>query len=1588
MLGDGYTDALLLEATGACWWPSFGEVSLYAHTTPAPPLPPWPRLSLASSSSSTEACPPFHDLTTRDSHNTTTKRSGERPSSRSTATLTADTECFSPTSYSHARFQKVMQEDPVAAATARRIFFAAMTDSAMPTEMSIQSPVSCMCAAREEEGDAAPTSSSSFSYPPRRSAGLSRLGRTTFHLTATWYIPPSSSLSSRTATPSSSFLSSDNPSSTSTTWPSDSLFVKVKNPFLDEEMFLKVLQCPAGIVHPFSLPNSPTEKERGREKKKNPNGHARTVATRATKEDTEVPLSLAELALQHRIRITPACPPLSSGVPRDSSSLFSFPLEYFTSSFATQHGEQEDIALKEVKQKEEKGENERMKERKHEKRGKERKGSGGCFRPCACFSSSLHGAPSSAPLPCVLEAIRGLQPQGLAHALDTLSGWLNDFTHAVEQASTHEMAKETMRSFVKEEKVQGKAKMKHPSHSPIETRSSSFSSLLAVTISAPSGVGKEMCLSYLYHQLTRAPPRFPLHPSLSMWLAASSCFLRGASVAGVKAEGRKCIMENTKRVSHDVLHLERQEEDRDVQKVISSLLTGEHAEERDRRREQHHKYPKDLSGLPGAVSYYVADYRSLHLGSLLAMEAQDVIHAIAQVCQPLPITPLKLVRRSDPEIDNKMMERKEEETEASPDLPPAAASSSSSSLSPSSSSSATSPFTLCIPMMWITLHEVDLLLPDASRGKSSPAAMGFHSAVCWELIHQLDLLSQRRLRASVTEEEVKTLSTGSAPTSEKTTTHPTASICSTLTLSIPTPVVVWSLSTVQAPPFLLSAGQGREGDTSTQDGMEGSSLHALASVALLSRLCSRGATASIFLTPPTSFARLHYRHVLSLHIRSFYYYYYYFYEDGTVRRQAAEKQHTSRVRSRRLAERKDPTEDNDDVKVVFRSSPPPLPPLFSEHCAPAWETWPVHVFCARMHQHGDAYWESTSLPAILRRHETPLPTAVEKREEGKECDQHSPPQEEVKLVSLATEEPHAMDSSPSCAPVNQSREKEEAHGEEAQEKHRKDVLLSSPVPEPFASFFGVEEVIASLQARLVWPLSHLALLQQFSIPCVKGTVICGPSGCGKTSLLAALAQQLQQLVVEPPPPPPTWERSTDTVEKGEEERDAALQGTGTRMSSSMHPPSLAPPVPLFHVMVKDALTLVEKEVGKSEENIAALFQEARAKAPTVLFLDNLDAIASPRAPPPPPPPAVFFSSMKGKDGEKEKNSHGFSATLVQGESSSSPPPPAADTSHKATDRMLSTLLVEMDGLHAHTTSVPPTSGGGEDRAYAAGSASHSVPPLVVLISSAPSLHHLDPAVYRPGRLDVHLWVAPPPREVCAKVMKERLKPILFTDEASPIRRWMEKKEEGFTMLEQGAGETEASSTNGASPSSFSSSSKYSRVMLEVRDHLHALVECRYGPAPLLAALPPFPPHRNTTTASPSEAIPAEDTSPTTGVEADDGAVSTTAHPSATSSSSPAFSFFASPTPVSSTMTTAEVGKDEKTRNIRRRFSPTAPDVLADIRDVILSLLSAWQSWNETLPEPLEIQEEKAEEQRTPAQEEEEMLAYCKKALDAAFASLY
>ncbi|XP_066374830.1 cell division control protein 48 homolog C-like [Miscanthus floridulus] len=111
----------------------------------------------------------------------------------------------------------------------------------------------------------------------------------------------------------------------------------------------------------------------------------------------------------------------------------------------------------------------------------------------------------------------------------------------------------------------------------------------------------------------------------------------------------------------------------------------------------------------------------------------------------------------------------------------------------------------------------------------------------------------------------------------------------------------------------------------------------------------------------------------------------------------------------------------------------------------------------------------------------------------------------------------------------------------------------------FADLGGMEAVIEELMMEVVVPLCHPELPHRLGVRPVAGLLLHGPPGCGKTTLAHAIANE-----------------------------------TG---------------LPFYKISAPEVISGVS---GASEENIRGLFQKAYRTAPSIVFIDEIDAIASKR----------------------------------------------------------------------------------------------------------------------------------------------------------------------------------------------------------------------------------------------------------------------------------------------------------------------------------------------------------------------------------------
>jgi ATP-dependent 26S proteasome regulatory subunit len=112
----------------------------------------------------------------------------------------------------------------------------------------------------------------------------------------------------------------------------------------------------------------------------------------------------------------------------------------------------------------------------------------------------------------------------------------------------------------------------------------------------------------------------------------------------------------------------------------------------------------------------------------------------------------------------------------------------------------------------------------------------------------------------------------------------------------------------------------------------------------------------------------------------------------------------------------------------------------------------------------------------------------------------------------------------------------------------------------FADVVGMEELKKTIRLRIIEPFVAPGLFQRFKKRTGGGVLLYGPPGCGKTMIARAIATECR----------------------------AAFTAVG----------------------ISDILSMW---VGSSERNLAALFEKARSETPSVLFFDELDALAFSRS---------------------------------------------------------------------------------------------------------------------------------------------------------------------------------------------------------------------------------------------------------------------------------------------------------------------------------------------------------------------------------------
>ncbi|KAJ1530601.1 hypothetical protein ONE63_005483 [Megalurothrips usitatus] len=215
------------------------------------------------------------------------------------------------------------------------------------------------------------------------------------------------------------------------------------------------------------------------------------------------------------------------------------------------------------------------------------------------------------------------------------------------------------------------------------------------------------------------------------------------------------------------------------------------------------------------------------------------------------------------------------------------------------------------------------------------------------------------------------------------------------------------------------------------------------------------------------------------------------------------------------------------------------------------------------------------------------------------------------------------------------------------------VVLTTPTS--MDSIGGLQSIKNELRVAIEWPLTHPDAFARMGLPHPKGVLLYGPPGCAKTSIVKALAS------------------ATNT----------------TFLSVS-------------------AADLFSPYVGEAERAVAELFHRARTGAPTILFVDELDA-------------------MVGSRGDKEAG---------------------------AQERVLSAFLTEMDGIGIRLEGLKfdveeksLLEGGNDDSISLSNETSpqkktsSSVGVIVIAATNRPDM--IDSALLRPGRFDKLMYVPAP-----------------------------------------------------------------------------------------------------------------------------------------------------------------------------------------------------------------------------------------------------
>ena len=150
-----------------------------------------------------------------------------------------------------------------------------------------------------------------------------------------------------------------------------------------------------------------------------------------------------------------------------------------------------------------------------------------------------------------------------------------------------------------------------------------------------------------------------------------------------------------------------------------------------------------------------------------------------------------------------------------------------------------------------------------------------------------------------------------------------------------------------------------------------------------------------------------------------------------------------------------------------------------------------------------------------------------------------------------------------AAATAQTQPKRRKTNNQKSSKHAPSSLRSScastPLPVTYADLGGIDDVLADVKELVEYPLTHPEVYAFLGVSPPRGVLLHGPPGCGKTALANAIANECR--------------------------------------------------VPFLRISAPEVVSGMS---GESEAKVRGLFREAAQKAPCILFIDEIDAIATKR----------------------------------------------------------------------------------------------------------------------------------------------------------------------------------------------------------------------------------------------------------------------------------------------------------------------------------------------------------------------------------------